>query len=195
MTIRTCLARTIPALWFSLLVWAALPAPADPPARPASITAPSGLASLVRSYREHPTPTRLATVETWAATHPKEAPLPRLGLGIAAYEQRDFATAEATLKKVQGKLPAIADYIAYYLAASRVESRDYHGVAGELVLTHGAGPVSPLAGRAWLLEARAAKENASAEAARLLRAHYTELPQPEGDLTLADCYQAAADLR
>src|SRR4029077_14397441 len=29
------------------------------------------------------------------------------------------------------------------------------------------------------------------DAVRLLRDHYTELPQPEGDLTLADCYQAA----
>ena len=29
---------------------------------------------------------------------------------------------------------------------------------------------------------------------RLLREHYAELPQPEGDVTLADCYQAANDL-
>ena len=31
------------------------------------------------------------------------------------------------------------------------------------------------------------------EAVRRLRAHYAELPQPEGDVTLADCYQAAGD--
>ena len=44
------------------------------------------------------------------------------------------------------------------------------------------------------MEARARKATAAADAVRLLREHYAELPQPEGDLTLADCYQAANDL-
>ena len=53
---------------------------------------------------------------------------------------------------------------------------------------------SPLNGKSWLLEARARKATAAADAVRLLRDHYAELPQPEGDVTLADCYQAANDL-
>ena len=52
---------------------------------------------------------------------------------------------------------------------------------------------SPLAARAWILEARALAAQ-PAEAVRLLREHYGELPQPEGDLALADSYQAANDL-
>jgi len=35
---------------------------------------------------------------------------------------------------------------------------------------------------------------AAPDAVRLLREHYAELPQPEGDVTLGDCYQAADDL-
>ncbi len=53
---------------------------------------------------------------------------------------------------------------------------------------------SPLAGKSRLLEARALKSTAPADAVRLLRDHYTELPQPEGDVILADCYQTAGDL-
>ncbi len=54
---------------------------------------------------------------------------------------------------------------------------------------------SPLAARSWLLEARARKASSPTEAVRLIRDHYTDLPQPETDVTLADCYQAANDLK
>jgi hypothetical protein len=37
------------------------------------------------------------------------------------------------------------------------------------------------------------KDNCPADAVKLLRDHYGELPQPDGDLNLADCYLAAGD--
>ncbi|MBZ5726838.1 MAG: lytic transglycosylase domain-containing protein [Acidobacteriia bacterium] len=152
------------------------------------------LASLVRAWRDTPTPARRAAVESYAAAHPKDAALARLAIGIVASEQKDYTTAIAALKKVQAKLPQIADYTAYYLAAARVESRDFSGVAHGLLAAHSGASPSPLSGRAWLVEARALKETAGADAVRILRDHYAELPQPDGDAALAECYQAARDL-
>src|ERR1019366_909892 len=89
---------------------------------------------------------------------------------------KNYAAAIAQLKPLKGKPAQIGDYTAYYLAAARVESNDFEVTAADLV------------------EARARKAPAAPDAVRLLREHYAELPQPEGDVTLADCYQAANDL-
>lgn len=176
------MAKTIPALWLSLLALTAIPAPP-----------PSGLALLVRTDRDAPSPAHRAAVEHWADSHPQDAELAHLGLGIAAYEQKDFAASIAQLKKVRGKLPQVSDYIAYYLGAARVEAKDLDGVKADLAPAHAASTLSPFAGRAWILEARAVQSGAPAEAVRVLRDHYAELPQPEGDINLADSYLAAGD--
>jgi soluble lytic murein transglycosylase len=202
MTMRTCLATTIPALWFSLLALAALSAPSAPqakraptkkaPAKPAPAQ-PTTLVAMVRAYRDAPSAPRRAAIESYAAAHPKEAPIARLALGVVAYEIKDYAGAVASLRKAQPKLAPIADYTAYYLAATRVESKDLDGISEELRPVYTGEVASPFTGKAWLLQARAAKDNAPADAVKLLRDHYAELPQPEGDVTLADCYLAAGD--
>jgi soluble lytic murein transglycosylase len=135
-------------------------------------------------------------VESYAVAHAKDnsATLARLALGVGDIEQKNYAAAVADLKKVQNKLPQIADYTAYYLALARVESNDFNGVNKELLPTHSAEIRSPLSTRAWIVEARALQTTDGAGAVRLLREHYPELPQPDGDVTLADCYQAAQDL-
>ncbi len=201
MTIRNCLAKIIPALWLSGIsllvscgVSSAAPARRKPAARKPAAPEAGSLAALVRAWREAPTPARRAAVDSYAAAHPKDAALARLAIGIVASEQKDYATAIAFLRKIQTKLPQMADYTAYYLALSRVESRDFNGIAKDLLGAHSGAAPSPLSGRAWLVEARALKESAGADAVRMLRDHYTELPQPEGDLALAECYQAAQDL-
>ncbi|HJT90154.1 MAG TPA: transglycosylase SLT domain-containing protein, partial [Bryobacteraceae bacterium] len=76
----------------------------------------------------------------------------------------------------------------------RVENGEEAEVARDLAPTHQDAIRSPWSGKAWVLEARARKQNSPAAAVRVLREHYAELPQPEGDVTLADCYQAAGDL-
>ncbi len=151
------------------------------------------LAGLVRAWRAAPTPQKRAAIEAWAAAHPKEAVSAQLALGIGAYEQKDFADAIARLQKLPAKLPAIADYTGYYLAAARVEAGDFANAPRDAAAARAGEVISPLAGRSWLLEARARKASQTDEAIRILRDHYAALPQPEGDLTLADCYQAAND--
>jgi len=190
MTIRTCLATTIPARWHRVLcgtgllacvgLWGAVAAP------------PTDLASLVRAWRDSPTPARRAAVASYATAHSKDTSgaLAQLALGVVAYEHRDYPAAVAALRKVQ-RLPQIGDYTAWYLAASRVESNDVRGIAGDLAPTHSAPLLSPLSAKAWLLEARALETTQPAEGARILRELYAGLPQPEGDVTLADCYRAA----
>ena len=146
------------------------------------------LASLVRAYRQAPTPARQAAIQSYAVTHSKEDALAALALGVAAYEQKDFPSAIANLKRA-AVLP-IADYAAYYLAAARLEAKQTEGIAKDLAPTHNTEVRSPLAGYAWVVEGRAL----GSEGVRLLREHYAELPQPDGDLALADAYQALGDL-
>src|SRR5438552_7916055 len=126
MTIPTCLAKLIPALWLSsagLLacagLWAAAPAPVSRPSA-------SSLAGLTRAYREAPTPARRAALESYAVAHAKgnTGALARLAMGIAAYEQKDYSAAIAALEAIQFKLPRIADYTAYYLTAARLQLND-----------------------------------------------------------------------
>ncbi len=54
---------------------------------------------------------------------------------------------------------------------------------------------SPLSARSRVVEARALKLTQPAEGVRVLREHYGELPQPDGDLALGECEQAAGNLR
>ena len=98
MTIRTCSAVLILALWYSSWSTGIDAAPAT-----------GALAILVRAYRESPSTARRGAVVAYLAGHPKDAPLGKLALGIAAYEQKDYAAAIGDLKPLQGKLAQIAD--------------------------------------------------------------------------------------
>jgi soluble lytic murein transglycosylase len=198
---RICLAKIIPALSFSLLLFAALTASgqqqhktatASAKKAPPKIAPPAAtLAAAVRAYRDTPSAAKRAAVESYAAAHPKEAPLAHLALGITSYEVKDYADAIESLKKV--RIAAIADYASYYLAAARVESKQYDGIAGGLSPVYAGEIASPFAGRSWILQARAAKENDPAGALKILRDHYAELPEPDGDINLADAYLASGD--
>jgi len=190
---RNCLATIIPVLCCSALsAWAATPAAAKDRAN-AGRTSITGLAALARAYRGGPTAARRAAVEHWAALHPADAPLAQLALGVTAYEQKDYSAAIAMLRKARPKLPRIADWVAYYLGAARVEAGDFEGVPHDLEPAHGA-PASPVAGRAWVLDGRARQAADAAGAVKVLRDHYAELPQPAGDVALANCSMAAGDL-
>jgi len=187
-----CLAKITLVLCCSFVGQAA-PGPSATPSRAKPGTAAAtSLAALARAYRAKPTPERRAAVERWAALHPQDAPLEQLALGVTDYEQQDYQAAAANLRKARPKLARIADYVGYYLGAARLEAGDMEGVAADLAPAHGQ-PASPMAGRAWVIEARAQQAADAAGAVKLLRIHYAELPQPEGALALADCYLAAGD--
>ena len=151
------------------------------------------LAALVRAWRDAPTAAKRAAVEKFAAAHAKDqdGALAHLALGVVSFEGRDYERAIAALSAA--KAPQLADYSAYYLAAARVESNDGAAAVKDLAPAHSTGLASPLSARAWILEARALKAADAPAAIRLLRERYADLPQPDGDLVLADCYQAAND--
>jgi len=54
--------------------------------------APADLASLVRAYRDSPTPARRSAVESYANAHSKDASgaLAQLALGVVAYEHKEY---------------------------------------------------------------------------------------------------------
>src|SRR5258705_2963271 len=123
---RNYLASLILALWFS------------------SAQAASGpFASLVRAFRESPTSARRAAVTNYAASHPKDAPLAALALGITAYEQHDYASTIALLQPIPQQVPALADYAAYYLAAAPVEAGDPAPLGALIAPTHRDSLASP----------------------------------------------------
>jgi soluble lytic murein transglycosylase len=118
----------------------------------------------------------------------------RLGRGIEKFDSRKYSEAIADLKAVQPQLPQLADYIAYYLASSDAELKNFAQVRKDLEPFRALTAASPLEGRSALLEARAATETGSpAEAVALLRGRYEGLPQPGGDFALAQAYEAAQD--
>ena len=201
MTTQNYSARIIRVLWCSGLTLAAgvgLLAQRGIPAAVASGGTPvknGPLAALVKAWRPAPTPQRRTSLEAYAAAHPSDqnGSLARLALGIGSYEQKDYAHAVTALDGLAAKLPRIADYAAYYLAAARLELKNTDSLGKDLAAVHAGEVRSPLSGKAWVVEARALQTAQPAEAVRILREHYNELPQPDGDIILADSYQAAGD--
>ena len=114
---------------------------------------------------------------------------------MVSFEQKQFPDAILHFQAARSGLPKLADYTAYYLAAARTETGDPAAAARDAATVRSAPLRSPLAGKSMALEARGlAASGAAQEAIRMLREHYAELPQPDGDLTLATAYEAARDL-
>ncbi len=152
--------------------------------------------SVARVYRESPTPARAKALERFAASH-KDAngALAHLALGMVAFEQKRFPDAIAHLAAAQPRLPKLRDYTAYYLAPAHAETADYGAAAREAAVVRSVPMASPFAAKSLVLQARAqAASGAAQDAVRMLREHYAELPQPDGDLALAMGYEAARDL-
>ena len=99
------------------------------------------------------------------------------------------------MKAAQPRLPNLKDYAVYYLASAQLQLKDVANISTELDRFQSLPLASPLSARALVLDAKALIDlNNPAEAVRVLTARYAELPQPDGDFTLASAYQAASDL-
>lgn len=126
---------------------------------------------------------------------PPAADLALLKSGIDEQGRKQPAAAVRDLKAVRERLPQLADYVAYSLAAAEFDLGDFDAAIRELDPVWNAAPPSPLAGQAALVAARAYKQSAKpAEGIDVLREYYVRLPQPAGDKLLAECYRASADL-
>ena len=188
MTTQVFSVRIIPVLWLS--AWTTVLCFA-------SAASAQDLASSVQVYRDRPSVARRAQLESFAAVHAKDqkGALARLALGIALLEQKDFPRAITNLKAAQPRLPNLEDYAVYYLASAQLQLKDVANISTELDRFQSLPLASPLSARALVLDAKALIDlNNPAEAVRVLTARYAELPQPDGDFTLASAYQAASDL-
>jgi soluble lytic murein transglycosylase len=126
-----------------------------------------------------------------------ETTLPELGLGINAYNSRNFPSAISHLRAARN-IAALSDYVTYHLAYSEVLTGD---VDGALVVLNAwrANPIdsSPLAGKIGLLYGRALLDkrdpDLSAKALSALQNDYKILPQPDGDFALGLAYEALGE--
>ena len=137
----------------------------------------------------------LLLTATLLGAAPTAADLATLKAGIDEQVRKQPAPAIRDLKTVRERLPELADYIAYSLAAAEFDQSDFDAAIRDLGPVWDTVPPSPLAGQAALVAARAYKQAAKpAQGIEVLRENYTRLPQPAGDKLLADCYRASADL-
>ncbi len=78
-----------------------------------------------------------------------------LKAAVAALQSKNEAAAIATLKGLSGRLPQIADYVAWFRASAEFSAGNYAAVPAALEPIWAQSPPSPLIGRAALLGAQA----------------------------------------
>jgi soluble lytic murein transglycosylase len=125
-------------------------------------------------------------------------PLADLKASAAALDTKNYDAALSSSGGLAKRLPKLADYAAWLTASARFGLKNYAAVPAELDPLWKQTPASPLAGKAYLLAAQAliqnsAKDSGPKEAADLLRKNYAALPQPQGDLLLAQAFSASGD--
>jgi len=160
------------------------------------LAAPS-VDALVQAYRDSPSPARRRALLQYAAAQNRteNGALARFALGIIAHSEQDYASAVENLELAKPGLPALGDYIAYYIAASRLAAKDISGLERDLAPFQSLPAPSPLFEKAVLLRAGAMLESGRpAEAAQLLASRDSTLPQPEAGLLSGKAYEAAGDL-
>ena len=117
-----------------------------------------------------------------------------LKAAVAALQSRNDASAIAAFKGLNGKLPQIADYLAWFRASAEFGAGNYAAVPAALEPIWVQSPPSPLIGRAALLGSQALAQTGNAAGAlSLLRKYYAVLTQPQGDLALAKAFASAGD--
>lgn len=155
------------------------------------------LEQLSRAYQKKPTPANHNALIRLARAHPRDSTgaLALLAAGAIEAAGKQYDQAARHLAEAGRRLPALADYAAYWQATAQFAAEEYGAVQGTLAAVWGHTPASPLSSRAVMLAARAdVKAGRSKDALALLKQHYDGLPQPQGDMALAEAYEAAGDL-
>ncbi len=130
------------------------------------------------------------------AAAPPDPAVVRLGQAFAAYDKRDFFTT-VHLLTAGGQPPKLRDYVAYYLANAELLTNNGDSAARDLgKYMSNPVPGSPLAGRLSLLYAKSLMGQVpstpaiAAKARQILQTDYALLPQPDGEFTLAQAFEA-----
>ena len=135
----------------------------------------------------------LAVFAGWALSGASD-PIADLKSAVAAYDGRRYPGAIAALSTLEKRLPKLADYVAWYLASAQFDSQNYAAVPKALEPVWKNVPPSPLAAKAVMLASKAYVANdESKQAVEILRKNYATLPQPAGDLVMANAFEAAGD--
>ena len=122
---------------------------------------------------------------------PKSAPLAGLKAAVAQLQGKQSGAGIGALKPLSAKLLKLADYIAWLIASAQFDAKSYADVPLTLAPVWTQSPPSPLVWRAALLAARADLQTGhSHEALELLGKYYDKLPQPQGDLAMANAFAA-----
>ena len=176
MTIRICSAALILALSYSGL---------------GAAPATGSLATLARAYRESPSPARRSALAAYIAAHPEGRGARQSGAGDHGVRTEELHRGHRRAQAAAGKAGAHRRLFRLLPGrGARGIQRFRSDIGGP-----GRGASQFAAQRQELAAGSAGAQSVgAADAVRLLRDHYAELPQPEGDVTLADCYQAANDL-
>jgi soluble lytic murein transglycosylase len=163
-----------------------------------AFTAASPVEPLARAYRQNATPANRAALETFAAQHPRDTDgaLALLAIAGADVDAQRNAQAIEALRKIQpARLGKVQDHLAYVTAAA------YSGAGNDAAAVDSLAPVfqqtapkTPLASRAAILGAKAAIHgNMPQKALQILKAQYSDIQQPQGDLLLADAFEKSGD--
>jgi soluble lytic murein transglycosylase len=149
---------------------------------------------LARAYRTKPSPQTRAPLQRLAAANTVDGAVAALCLGVTDLENGDLATAQSYLATAQRRLPAIADYTAFWLASAQSQAKEFAPVVPSLEAVWRNAPPSPVAGRAALVGARALLEqNQPGPSLQLLSRSLDQLPQPQGRLLIAKAQEAGGD--
>lgn len=151
--------------------------------------------ALARAYANEPTAHARAALIDYGSRHKDiGGALAFLAVGAADTRENRDQDALSHLKSARDRLPTLVDYIAFLTATSHFNLNDDEATirALEAVWTH--SPKSPLLAKSALLAAQAySRKGDPRKALELLKKYYDDLPQPQGDLTLATCFEAAQD--
>ncbi len=162
----------------------------------------SNLAPLVRGYRESSTPAGRAAIESYARAHSKESSgaLAQFALGVALFENKDYAAAAQELAHARPQLPSVADYVTYYLAAAQMAQNDPASAQLTLgTLQDFTRVSSPVLAKAVILDAQirlkagVGGSETLKPAVEALRSEIGTLFQPDGDFALALGFDAMGD--
>jgi soluble lytic murein transglycosylase len=124
---------------------------------------------------------------------PSTAGLRQLAEGFDALEAQRLPQAVYALSSARTTVPALRDYASFFLAQAQYRSRRFGESASAAEEVVGFQPLSPLAGRAAVLGARAWLELKQPRKALALLARVAEdsLPNPEALLVRANALEAA----
>ena len=184
---------TTPAERSSASPGAAADTASAPPATATQDTVKAGAAAKPAAVK--PAAAKPAAARKPAApARPPDASLSLLRAGITEQIQKQPAAAVRDLTAARGRVPKLADYISYSLAAAEYDLGNFQEAITDIEPVWNNVPPSPLTGDAALVAARAYKQlGKPAEAIRLLRQYYSDLPQPAGDALLASSYRMSTD--